>query len=235
MIFCFLRFEKYTRTLTQTVIYIHFTRLKMRSGPNSDCRAPRVEKGGNVRSRGELVHFQLSRIAPSTVARSTPFSLSLSLFRRLRDTSETRSRHQFSPCCHSRAQIFRLVRRISIYLIYMFPTSRRRRWRIAQLNTIRSVLVFFLFFFAIIYGPRARGRSTYTMWKLEWAFLSFRVIAWLRPIKAFRSGRYRSSLDRRRRPSSDLLHWFRRIRVDLTDSRMRGSSFPLFRVPPIIF
>lgn len=86
----------------------------------------------------------------------------LSLFRRLRGTSETRSRHQFSPCCHSRAQIFRLVRRISIYLIYMFPTSRRRRRRIAQLNTIRSVLVFFSFFFAIILrSPRARSIDVY--------------------------------------------------------------------------
>lgn len=122
-----------------------------------------VEKGENVQSRGELVHFQLSRIgdAPSTVARSTT-SLSFSLLRRLRGTSETRSRHQFSPCCHSRAQIFRLVRRISIYLIYMFPTSKRRR-RIAQLNTIRSVLVFFSFFFfaIILRSPRVRSINVY--------------------------------------------------------------------------
>lgn len=53
-----------------------------------------------------------------------------------------------SPCCHSRVQIFRLVRRISIYPIYdtcvRRPTSRRRR-RFAQLNTIRSVLRFSFF------------------------------------------------------------------------------------------
>lgn len=59
-----------------------------------------------------------------------------------------------SPCCHSRVQIFRLVRRISIYPIYdtciRRPTSRRRR-RFAQLNTIRSVLCFSSFFFPLIY------------------------------------------------------------------------------------
>lgn len=147
----------------------------MRSGPNSDCQERSRKRRKCTISRRARSFSAVANRTLDSRKKQPPLSLS----RRLRGTSETRSRHQFSPCCHSRAQIFRLVRRISIYLIYMFPTSRRRRRRIAQLNTIRSVLVFFSFFFCNYFTVSARAvdRRIRCKSSISELFLSFRVIA----------------------------------------------------------
>lgn len=99
-------------------------------------------KGENIQSRGELVHFQLSRVALG----DTHGSRDTRSFRLLRGPSETRSRHRFphvAILAFKSSDLF--VVYLSIYPIYdtcvRRPTSRRR-WRFAQLNTIRSVLCF---------------------------------------------------------------------------------------------
>lgn len=90
-----------------------------------------------------------------------------------------------SPCCHSRVQIFRLARRISIYPIYdtciRGPTSRRR-WRFAQLNTIRSVLRFYFFPLLIYFtvsNTRAVDQRIRRCLLIE-PFCAFRVTSWLK-------------------------------------------------------
>lgn len=134
-----------------------------------------MEKGENIQSRGELVYFQLSRVA----LRDTLGSRDTRSFRLLRGPSETRSQHRFP---HVAILAFKSSDLFVVYLsnpIYdtciRRPTSRRRR-RFAQLNTIRSVFCFSFFFplppLNLFYGlQRACGRSTYTMLLARRAFL----------------------------------------------------------------
>lgn len=96
-----------------------------------------------------------------------------------------------SPCCHSRAQILRLIRRIPIYPIYNtcspsdVETTRRR---FAQLNTIRSVLCFSILFFFPLFlfnccftvSPRVRSIDVYDAARSRRAFLFFMPLESLR-------------------------------------------------------
>lgn len=128
-----------------------------------------------------------------------------------------------SPCCHSRVQIFRLVRRISIYPIY--DTCGRRRddgRRFAQLNTIRSVFCFSsLFPLNLFYGLQHASINVYNAARSPSLFMPLESLHdWKKPTeyKLIKAGRYRV-LDRQwRRLFFDLLHWFRRTRVDLSGS-----------------
>lgn len=85
--------------------------------------------------------------------------------RHLRDPSETRSGHQFSPCCHSRTQIFRLIRRISIYPIYMFAVpdvETTAANRPVEHNSVGTLFFFSFFLFAIILrSPLVRSINVY--------------------------------------------------------------------------
>lgn len=103
-------------------------------------------KGKNAQSRGELVHFQLSRIeledTPTTVAiRKEP---SLAIFATLRRRDLGTSSPHVAILALKSSDLF-VVYLSTLSTCSPFPTSRRRR-RIAQLNTIRSVLCFFFFF-----------------------------------------------------------------------------------------
>lgn len=138
----------------------------------SDCHAAgasaeseKEEQGRkcNNLALGELVHFQLSRNMRSTVA----IRRALAVFVALRGRGILGT--GFPPCCHSRAQIFRLVRRISIYPIYMFAipdvettVANRPSW-----TQFGRYSVFFSFFFSLfvshlfLRSPRVRSIDVY--------------------------------------------------------------------------
>lgn len=137
----------------------------MRSGTNSNCHAPRASaetkwekaKMHNLAENSFIFSCRESEIHPrQSQYEKSRFS---ALWRRDLGTS--------SPHVAILA-----LKSSDLFVVYLstlstcspFPTSRRRR-RIAQLNTIRSVLCFFSFFFflQLFYGPRSCGRSTYTM------------------------------------------------------------------------
>lgn len=99
--------------------------------------------------------------------------------RHLRDPSETRSGHQFSPCCHSRTQIFRLIRRISIYPIYMFAVpdvETTAANRPVEHNSV-GTLFFFFFSFCNYFTVPARAVDQRIRCRSIAELFFFRVIA----------------------------------------------------------
>jgi len=140
-----------------------------------------------------------------------------------------------SPCCHSRVQIFRLVRRISIYPIYDTCVSvvRRRddgddspRW--TQFGRYSVSLSFPLNLF--IRSPtRVRSINVYNAARSPSLFMpleslyDWKKLTDYKLIKADQEGTEFSTDNGG--DFFDLLHWFRRTRVELSGSWTRGSPY----------
>lgn len=192
-----------------------------------------MEKGENIQSRGGLVHFQLSRVT----LRDTLDSRDTRSFRLLHGPSKTRSRHRFP---HVAILAFKSS---DLFVVYLFTLStihvsvvRRRddgddspRWTQFGRYSVSLSLPLNLF----IRSPtRVRSINVYNAARSPSLFMpleslyDWKKLMDYKLIKADQEGTEFSTDNGG--DFFDLLHWFRRARVDLPGSWTRGSPFTHF-------
>lgn len=150
-----------------------------------------MEKSENVQSRGELVHFQLSRVALG----DTPGSRDTRIFRLPRGPAETRSRHRFP---HVAILAFKSSDLFVVYLSTLFTIHVSDVELTVAIRPVEhnSVGILFLFLFPLIYFTVSNTRrSTYTMPLARRAFFTplESLHDWKKPTeyKLIKAGRYR--------------------------------------------
>lgn len=150
-----------------------------------------MEKSENIQSRGELVHFQLSRVA----LRDTPGSRDTRIFRLPRGPSETRSRHRFphvAILAFKSSDLF-VVYLSTLFTIHVSDVETTAAIRPVEHNSV-GILFLFLFPLNLFYGLQHASINVYNAARLPSPFMPLESLHdWKKPTeyKLIKTGRYR--------------------------------------------